>query len=269
MQRYVVLDKKIGETPLSCMEAWRTRAGIDPSVPLTYAGRLDPLASGKLLVLIGEECQQKERYQALDKTYEVGILFGLSSDSGDALGLITPADTIPVNRYSLERSLKACQGSITLPYPVFSSKPVNGKPLHTWAAEGRLTEVTIPTNTTTIYQAKVLDRETLTGEAVYRQALTKIESIPPITDLRKALGNDFRRSDVRASWQAWREQTPTDTPFMLAHCRITCSSGTYMRSLAEHIGKQCGTTALAFSIHRTHIGRYRHFGPLGYFSPSF
>jgi tRNA pseudouridine55 synthase len=269
MKGYVFLDKKIGETPLACMETWRERVGLDTEVPLTYAGRLDPLASGKLLVLIGDECKQKDRYQALDKTYDVSILFGLSSDSGDVLGLITPADTIPVNRYSIGRSLKACQGSIALPYPAFSSKPVGGKPLHTWAAEGRLTEISIPSATTTIYRASVRNLKTLTRDEVYTQSQIKIDSIPPVTELRKALGNDFRRPEVRSSWQAWYASTPANTTFTLANCRITCSSGTYMRSLAARIGRQCGTAALAFSIHRRAVGRYKKRGPFGYVSSSF
>jgi len=270
MQRYVVLDKKVGETPLSCMEAWREQAGIAKDVPLTYAGRLDPLASGTLLVLIGEECKRKAYYQALDKTYDIAILFGLSSDSGDVLGLIeNNTERIPVNRYTINQGLRSCLGVHTLPYPAFSSKPVNGKPLHTWAAEGRLNEITIPTTTTTIYRAALQHTETLTRDVVYEQALQKIESIPPVTELRKALGNDFRRPDVRQRWQAWRDQTSPDSTFTLAHGRVTCSSGTYMRSLAEHIGRLCDSSALAFSIRRTKLGRYHSLGPMGFYWPSF
>lgn len=269
MQRYVVLNKRVGETPLACMEAWRTNVNLDPAVPLTYAGRLDPLAAGKLLVLIGEECKHKDRYQALDKTYEVAVLFGLGSDSGDVLGLVKGNQTTTVTRRNISTALRACRGALTLPYPVFSSKPVAGKPLHTWAATGRLDEITIPTTTTTIYRTKLGRTETLTRDSVYRHALKKIASIPPVTELRKAVGNDFRRPAVRASWQQWYEKTPPDTTFTLAHCQITCSSGTYMRGLAAHIGEQLDSAALAFSIHRTNIGYYRRLGPVGYYWPSF
>ena len=52
-------------------------------------GRLDPLAEGVLLILIGDECKNKEKYLGLDKEYEVAIIFGISTDTGDALGLAT------------------------------------------------------------------------------------------------------------------------------------------------------------------------------------
>ena len=270
MQKYVVLDKQVGETPLSCMEAWRASVGLSQDTPLTYAGRLDPLASGKLLVLIGEECKAKEQYQALDKAYDFTILFGLSSDSGDVLGLINPHQDTAIDRNQITAALAQCTGQITLPYPVFSSKPVRGKPLHTWAVEGRLNEIEIPTATTTIHQLRCTNIETLARDEVYEQAQHKIESIPPVTELRKALGNDFRRSDIRSAWQRWQNDTPADTRFTLAHCRVVCSSGTYVRSLATHIGKLCDTSALAFFIHRTHIGTYHPPGRrLGWWWPRY
>ena len=60
LPRFVMLDKAVGQTPLQCMEAWRNEVGISADIPLTYAGRLDPMASGKLLILVGEECKKKD-----------------------------------------------------------------------------------------------------------------------------------------------------------------------------------------------------------------
>lgn len=270
MQRYVVLDKKVGETPLSCMEGWR--AAQPPAfrdVPLTYAGRLDPLASGTLLVLIGEECKAKEQYLALDKEYEVEILFGLSSDSGDTLGLVEQHTQTIVLKPQLKEVCQDLVGDVTLPYPVFSSKPVDGKPLHTWAVAGKLDEIEIPTQTSTVYSIKVVDLTTVSKHTVYEHALSQIESIPPVTELRKALGNDFRRADIRARWQDWYQDPSTPETFSKASIRCVCSSGTYMRSLAEVIGTRCGTNALAYAIHRRRIGGRHTFGPLTYWSPSF
>lgn len=270
MQKYVVLDKAVGETPLSCMEAWRaTQSPALDGVPLTYAGRLDPLASGKLLVLIGDECKRKEQHQALDKAYDFSILFGLTSDSGDVLGLVSSHARSTVPNTSITAALKRCHGRVTFPYPAFSSKPVAGKPLHTWAAEGRLSEITIPTSTTNIFHLSLKQTTVLSRDQVYTEALKKINSIPPVTELRKALGNDFRRGDIREQWQRWRDTTPAQTNFTLAHCRIVCSSGTYVRSVAQHVGTHCGSAALAWSIHRTHLGHYHHWGPVHYWRPSF
>ena len=47
------------------------------------------MASGKLLILIGDECKNQKKYFGLDKEYEFEVLFGVESDTGDVLGLIS------------------------------------------------------------------------------------------------------------------------------------------------------------------------------------
>jgi len=262
MKKYVVLSKQLGETPLACLERWRAKqpAGYRDT-PLTYAGRLDPLASGKLLVLIGEECRAKARYLTLDKGYVFDILFGLTSDSGDVLGCVSPHHNTQVTASVLKKTLAATVGTLTLPYPAFSSKTVNGKPLHTWAAQRRLSEITIPNNTTAIYHLYLQKLDTLNKDQVYQTALKNIAGVAPVTDERKAVGNDFRRPVVLESWRCWYKTQPKNATYTRARVYCACSSGTYMRSLAEYIGTRCGSAALAFSITRTHLGRYR--GRLG------
>lgn len=270
MPKWVTLDKKVGQTPLACMEAWRaTQPAAYQDLPLTYAGRLDPLASGKLLVLIGAECKRKEYYLALDKAYEVTLLFGLASDTGDVLGLVSSSAQPDVSKQKLRSALQQSLGKITLPYPHFSSKTVNGKPLHTWAVEKRLHEITIPEKTAYIYNLKLTDYVTITARQLYQQTQDKIASIPPVTEQRKALGNDFRRAEILAQWDAWYQTVDPQQTYTTARVHCICSSGTYMRSLAGHLGELCGTQALALSIHRSQIGQYRKLGPWGYWSISF
>ncbi len=86
--------------------------------------------------------------------------------------------------------------------------------------------------------------------------MEKVNSIPEVTDPRKALGNDFRRSDVRKDWNNVLHKEDLPSEYFIAHFSCTASSGTYMRTLASEIAKQLGTCGLAWSIHRTHIGTY-------------
>jgi len=240
--RYVVLEKKVGETPLSCAEAWR--ATTSPSyhtIPLSYAGRLDPMASGKLLVLIGDECKRQEEYHALDKRYEFSVLFGIESDTADVLGRLSnhTSKVLPeISEKTLSTVAKSLAGNISLPYPHFSAKTVQGKPLHVWALEGRLNEITIPVQTSTIYSLQLTRIEHKTRVGIYTEALAKVNSIPPVTDARKALGNDFRRTDVRADWESFKNIGNPHDQFPIAHFTCICSSGTYMRSLTEEIGRR-------------------------------
>jgi tRNA pseudouridine(55) synthase len=266
---YIVLEKQVGETPLSCMETWRaTQSPALTDTPLAYAGRLDPLASGKLLVLIGDECKKQANYHGLDKQYEFSVLFGVGSDTGDVMGRIeTTSHPLSPSANTLKRAAHALIGNITLPYPAFSSKTVSGKPLHTWSMEGKIGEITIPTYTATIFSLKLKKLEQKSRSLIYSEALTKINSIPPVTELRKALGNDFRREDIRADWAKFSQTGRSNDQFTIATFSCIGSAGLYMRTLASEIGKAVNqdvtTPTLAYYIHRTKIGTYQPL-PFGY-----
>ncbi|MEZ4104201.1 MAG: hypothetical protein R3B60_02860 [Candidatus Paceibacterota bacterium] len=252
-EKYVILEKAVGETPLECTEKWRKTRPDLAGVPLAYAGRLDPMASGQLLVLVGEECKKQTEYHNLDKEYEFEILFGVSSDSGDVLGIITETTKKVIDENEIKSVLENMIGDIELPYPIFSSKTVKGIPLHTWTMEGRLNEIEIPTRKSKIYELELLETKELTREDIAKITLEKIETIPPVTDKRKALGNDFRRPKVRKSWQSFANFSAPEDRFTIAKVRCLSSSGTYMRTLAEVIAEKLGSKGLAFSIHRTQV----------------
>jgi tRNA U55 pseudouridine synthase TruB len=238
------------------------------------------MASGKLLVLVGEECKNKDRYLALDKTYEFSVLLGIGSDTHDVLGrLRTQSSTYdedqPVTMKGkpwpsglerpelgltdLKEQLKQIAadlvGDIELPYPHFSSKTVQGKPLHMWTLEGRLDEINIPTKFSTIYSLELNSIETLSRTKVCGQARAKIDTIPEVTEQTKSLGNDFRRSDIRQDWEDIKNNPSLPTQYTIAHFTCSASSGTYMRTLAKLIGERLDpvVSSLAWSIHRTEI----------------
>lgn len=256
MLPYVVLDKKVGETPLSCAEAWRSQNGVATDIPLAYAGRLDPMASGKLLVLIGDECKVQERYHGLDKAYDISVLLDIISDSGDVLGVVAEANTPIAHNPNWATITDSFVGEITLPYPTYSARTVHGKPLHVWASEGRLAEITIPSKTSRIYSLVNTGERLLTRTELYCEATAKVALLPTVTDPRKALGNDFRRPLVYQAWEKLSTHGRPDDIFTIVHFTCIASSGTYMRTLADELARKIGTRGLAFSIHRTHIGEF-------------
>lgn len=257
MKPYISLEKKVGETPLECAEKWRKEQTDEyQSVPLAYAGRLDPMASGRLLILLGEECKVQEKYHNLDKEYEFEVLFGVGSDTGDVLGLLDFCEASEIVEAHIKRNIKKFVGPVELPYPHFSSKTVRGKPLHTWKLEGRIDEIEIPTKKSIVYSLKLNNLRQYSTAEVYAYATEKIETIVKVTAESKAIGNDFRRADVRLSWKKFLETTTSEQIFFVAKFTCIASSGTYMRTLAEMIAKESGTCGLAYSIHRTKIGMY-------------
>lgn len=255
-EKYITLNKKVGQTPLEVLENWRATKPELADTPLAYAGRLDPMASGLLLVLIGEECKKQTEYHNLDKEYQVGILFGVETDSGDVLGIVREHNQPKIIESYLTEVLNKTVGEIEFPYPAFSAKTVQGKPLHTWAMEGRLDEIAIPTKKSEIYSLRFDSIKSFSRKEIAEFALRKIELIPPVTDERKALGNDFRRPDIREGWNTFAEKGAHANVFYMANITCVCSSGTYMRTLAEVIASKLNTKGLAYSINRTKVGIY-------------
>lgn len=253
MEAYIILDKKVGETPLSCVEEYRSHHAELAGVPLAYAGRLDPMASGALLVLIGDTCKRQKEFHGLEKEYSFSVLFGVSSDTGDVLGRLQSGEHVHPTNDALRAVAHDMSGkTVTFPYPAFSSKTVHGKPLHMWSCENKLHEIEIPSYTAAIHSLTYEGKITMTGNEVAQHALQKINTIPPVTDERKALGNDFRRGDIRQDWAKWNE-SHKDHIFTIATFTCHAGSGAYMRTLSETIAKQLGTSGLAWHIHRNKI----------------
>ena len=144
----VPIYKPKGRTPLQIVDLVRKQFPQYQHEKIGYAGRLDPLAHGVLLLMIGEETtKQREQYLNLPKAYECEVLFGVQTDTYDALGMLlnSKLQTTPENLdKEIKKFINPKLGKQIQPYPPFSSKPVNGKPLFWWAKANKLAEITIP-----------------------------------------------------------------------------------------------------------------------------
>jgi tRNA pseudouridine(55) synthase len=268
MPRYITIEKRLGETPLEALERARIDAHISKGTPLAYAGRLDPMATGKLLILVGDECKVQETYHCLDKEYMFEIMFGFGSDTGDVLGLIEETGDTMVSEQKLKALLGTLRGTLSLPFPHFSSRTVHGKPLHVWTLEKRLHEIEIPVQTSKIHSLTLMNTRTIPLKDAVAQIRSNIKTITPVTDPKKALGKDFRRGEIETCWERVLHENP-DAKVMIATCKAVVSSGTYIRSLAPRIANLLGTKGLAYSIHRTKIGKYVSMGNFGVWTKRF
>ena len=82
------LYKKKSETPLQTIERYVKAHPEFRRAKMTYAGRLDPMAEGVLVVLSGEKNKEREAYTGLDKDYEFEFVFGIETDNNEVLGKI-------------------------------------------------------------------------------------------------------------------------------------------------------------------------------------
>jgi tRNA pseudouridine55 synthase len=253
--RSIVLDKQLGETPLHAIERWKEAHPEYAAFPACYAGRLDPMATGTLLVLLGDECKRQARYHNLDKEYEIEVLLDLGSDTGDVLGIPAASGQETHPGTELTHVLRMFTGTHTVPYPAFSSKTVAGKPLFLYALEGALDTIDLPTHPETIYRLELYAHARIGSGELEERIVSLLAHAPRTDDPEKRLGADFRQGEVRNAWKIlFSALSPRE--YSVLRLRVTCASGTYMRTLAERIGAALGTRGMAFSIRRTRIGRY-------------
>ena len=235
--------KPIGISPLDVINLLKEKYPGLKSDKMTYAGRLDPMAEGVLLILAGKAVHEKEKYLKLDKEYGGEILFGFETDTYDILGL-PKRDKQPTSRTVLDGIIKNLEGEISLPLPPYSSYKINGKPLFQWAKEGKLDEIKIPMRQTKINSAEMLSLSEVSGEKLLKTIEQKINLIK----------GDFRQKEILAKW---REVLNDDkNNYQVAKVKITCSSGTYIRSIAHHLGKELKIGSTLFNLTRTKVGYF-------------
>ena len=263
MKKVIILNKKEGETPLQSLESFRIRNKEYKDIPMTYAGRLDPMASGVLVILTGEECKNKEKYLKLDKEYEFEVLFGFSTDTYDILGKVTPCvrqDLTQLTQKELEKSiknnLKYFKGKFTQGYPVYSSKTVAGKQLFEYARAGE--DVEIPNREVSVKSLKFLKIKKITSKKLLESIEKRIGKVKGPARNAKSIafaGGDFRQKEILKIWQKNLKNKKDN--FYVASFHIKCGSGTYVRSISNDLGEKVGIGALALTIVRTKVGKWR------------
>ncbi|MES3031861.1 MAG: hypothetical protein V4699_01305 [Patescibacteria group bacterium] len=250
MKNIIFLNKKEGETPLEALESFRAKNKTYKDVKMTYAGRLDPLVSGLLLVLAGDATKQKEKYLGLSKEYKFSVLFGFATDTYDILGKVQKIARQDLAIYKdlekkIKRNLKFFTGKFMQSYPMYSSRTVAGKPLFMYARAGQ--NVLVPSREVSVKSLKFLKISTISQRKFLENTERRIKKVK----------GDFRQKDILKIWRReLKSHKKSANRFFVADFHIKCGSGTYVRGIANSLGEKIGIPALAFSIKRTKIGKY-------------
>ncbi len=233
--------KLLGETPLAALNRFKEEFPEYADQPMTYAGRLDPMAQGLMLFLSGEDLQNKNAFLGLEKTYQARILLGIETDSLDVLGLVkyVRSTVMPVDPHQLLRNF---EGRLNLPVPVYSAFPVNGKPLFSYVQKGLIDSIEVPLRTMEVYECVLNQVSWISASDILAYA----ESTLPLVQ------GDFRQTDILKSWK--RSLDGVDYSFPVLTVTFRVSGGTYIRSIAKAIGDAHGYGGLLLSLRRVKIG---------------
>ena len=217
-------------------------------------GRLDPMARGIMVYLIGNKTKECESYMFdTKKIYEFYIVCGFSTDSSDCMGIVTDSDL----NYSEEsyaeminniKSGKYMEYTQITPfcsaYKAKSKKTGERHPLWMWKHLNRLDEVDIPQKNIKLHCLEILSETTINLNEYVDTITTNIKNVTSF--------NTGNLLGIVDQWNQIKEQHP-ETRLKIIRCKAEVPSGTYIRFLTDTIGKDVGIPSHAYDITRTKI----------------
>jgi len=155
MNGLLLIDKPSGLTSHDVVHKVRRILGIRG---IGHAGTLDPLASGLLVLLIGEATKVSDYLLNGDKSYEVTVRLGVRTDSMDITGQVLEERAVDLAEDAIRSAVSEMSGTLALQVPVHSAVKVDGKKLYEYAHKGEQPNV-VPTREMTFYDVQVLGVE--------------------------------------------------------------------------------------------------------------
>lgn len=135
----VVLDKPSGPTSFQAMRRAQRALGERTA---GHGGTLDPMASGVLVVLLGEATKLSALVMDHTKTYEAEVRLGVGTDTLDAEGAVVAEGPVPALEPAVIEALLARHvGEVMQVPPRYSALKVDGRTHMSRARAGETFEV--------------------------------------------------------------------------------------------------------------------------------
>jgi len=221
----LIIDKPEGITSHDVVARCRR---ILKTKRIGHTGTLDPFATGVMVILVGRATRLAQFLDRDAKEYEALVRFGFETETGDRTGAPKASEIsdfrFQISDEEIKKVLPEFRGAILQTPPMYSAKKVEGKKLYELARRG--VEIEREPVEITIYELE-LSLESGVGSQESEEK-----------------DSGLRTQDSRLKTQDSR-------------LRVLCSAGTYIRVLAEDIGKKLGTGAHLAELRRTRAGKFR------------
>ena len=207
---------------------------------IAFAGRLDPMAHGYMLLLINEHCKLMNNYLNLEKSYEYQIIFGVTTNTYDIMGNVMRETSQSFNLEKIFEKKKFLIGEYFQKYPQFSSKTVfyNGKQTPMWKIND-LTNIKIPEKRIKVKYIKYINHYYLNK----RKLLLLINN-----RLDKVKSKNFNIKFFKEKWQNIKPNN-----FLIVKFKSHVTSGTYIREIANQLGILTNYGGTILEIYRNKI----------------
>ncbi len=196
---FLVIDKPSGITSSALVQQVKRLFGMSK---VGHTGTLDPIATGLLVLCVGQATKFSRFIMDQDKSYSVAIRLGIATDTFDSEGKITLESPIAnISEDLIESVLEQFRGKVKQRPPMYSAIKKNGVPLYKMARKGL--QIELDPREVSIYQNTLLSFD---GE--------------------------------------------------ILELYVSCSKGTYIRTIAADLGDVLGCGAHVVSLRRLSVGHY-------------
>jgi tRNA pseudouridine55 synthase len=240
MNGILIIDKPAGITSHDVVARVRR---ILRTKRVGHTGTLDPFATGVMVILVGKATRLAQFLDKDRKEYVAAVRFGFETETGDLTG--APKET-QITNYELriadvEAALTDFRGEIMQTPPMYSAKKIEGKKLYELARKG--IEIERQPVSVNIYELELVDTPEREGSGD--------GGVPgPNYQPANASGGE---SAAAAAAENKAQSSKIEDQITI---RVACSAGTYIRTLAEDIGRRIGTGAHLAALRRTGAGRF-------------
>ena len=222
----------------------KLRQEFGKKVKVGHTGTLDPFATGLLIILTGKMTKKSNEFLKLDKVYEATLKLGYVSTTGDPEGEITNYSESTKFTKIEEHKGKIARRAILAAEGVKQCDKISDLS-HCEASE--------------ISEFCALNDI----ELVLSSFIGKITQTPPKFSAIKINGQRaYKLARQNKDFEIPTRQVEIysidilDYHYPELKIKVHCSSGTYIRTLAEDIGKSLGTGAYLTALRRTKIADY-------------
>jgi tRNA pseudouridine55 synthase len=192
----LLIDKPKGWTSFDVVGKVRSqlRQQTGQKVKVGHAGTLDPLATGLLIVLVGQATKRQDAFMKQDKVYQVTMKLGQTSTTADEEGEKTDVSDRQPTETEVQAAIQKFVGQISQVPPAYSAIKIDGQRAYKLARTGK--EVKIEPRQVNIYEITDVTYEyPLISFTARVSSGTYIRSL--VTDIGEALQTGAYMTDLR------------------------------------------------------------------------
>ena len=151
-----------------------------------HTGTLDPMATGVLVLCLGNALKVCELITANDKEYIAKVILGIETETLDTTSPIINTKKTNITKEEIEKVLNSFKGSYLQEVPKYSAVKINGKKLYEYAREGK--EIELPKKMVTIYDIQLVSEITYYNDTTSFYIKTTVSKGTYIRSLIRDIG---------------------------------------------------------------------------------